>query len=237
MADPPTEDEQDRSDDTAKLELPSLSLPRLRRRKRARPEEPPPEDTEDTALLRQPEPTPVPAAEPESAPVPEPRPVAAPEDAAEPEEPEDAGEPAAREPFRLPPLPGRAAAVATGLLVGVAGALLTYLSLRGCEAVRGTESCGGGGGLLLLVVILVLMVFLGGFVLSLWDVGDARATSFLAVGVLCVTVMLTLMQQLFSPWMFLVLPVLSMLAYLLAHWVTTAFIEPTPEKGPQHDVR
>ncbi len=25
--------------------------------------------------------------------------------------------------------------------------------------------------------------------------------------------------------------------YVLSHWVTTAFIEPEPEDGPQHDVR
>jgi hypothetical protein len=151
------------------------------------------------------------------------------------EEPDE--EPVAeREPFRLPTIPGRLAAAITGLLVGAFGAMLTYLSLKGCDALRGTETCGGTG-VLLLVVILVLMVLLGGVVLAAWQITDPRSTSFLAVGVLAVLVMLTLMQQLFSPWMFLIVPILSALAYVLSHWVTTAFIEPKPEDGPQHDVR
>ncbi len=45
------------------------------------------------------------------------------------------------------------------------------------------------------------------------------------------------MQQLFSPWMFLIVPLISAGGYVLSHWVTTAFIEPEPEDGPQHDVR
>jgi len=40
-----------------------------------------------------------------------------------------------------------------------------------------------------------------------------------------------------ASWMFVVAPVLGALAYLLAHWVTTTFVEPTPERGPEHDVR
>jgi hypothetical protein len=141
-----------------------------------------------------------------------------------------------REPFRLPALPGRLAAALTGLIVGAFGAMLTYVSLQGCNALRGTETCGGTG-LLLLVIILVLMVLLGAVLLAAWQITDARSTSFLAVGVLCVIVMLTLMQQLYSPWMFLIVPILSAGAFVLSHWVTTAFIEPTPEDGPEHDVR
>jgi hypothetical protein len=155
-------------------------------------------------------------------------------------------EPAAEAPGRsiaLPALPSlprlstRAAVLVTGAVVGVAGALLTFLSLLGCDAVAGTESCGGGPGLLLLVVILAVMVALGAALLSLWGVAEARGTSVLAVGVLCVVVLLTLIQELFSSWMFLALPVLGAPSYLLAHWVTTTFVEATPEDGPQHDVR
>ncbi len=168
-----------------------------------------------------------------------PRPIstASPLPSNEPVEEEPEAEPEVeREPFRLPAIPGRLAAAITGLLVGAFGAMLTYLSLKGCDALRGTETCGGTG-LLLLVVILVLMVLLGAVLLAAWQITDPRSTSFLAVGVLAVLVMLTLMQQLFSPWMFLIVPIISALSYVLSHWVTTAFIEQKPEDGPQHDVR
>ena len=133
-------------------------------------------------------------------------------------------------------MPGQVAALVTGLVVGVFGAMLTYLSLNGCDAIKGTQSCGGTG-LLLLAGILVLMVLLGGVLLAAWGITDPRSTSFLAVGILCVIVLLTLIQQLFSPWMFLAVPFLSALSYSLSQWVTTTFVEPTPEKGPEHDVR
>jgi hypothetical protein len=137
----------------------------------------------------------------------------------------------------LPALSGRVASVVTGLLVGLLGAALTFGSLRGCEALRGTESCGGGPGLLLLVAILIVMVLAGAVVLGLLGVAEPRSTSFLAVGVLCVVALVTLMEQVFSPWMFLVVPVLSALCFLLSHWVSTAFVDPGPERGPEHDVR
>jgi hypothetical protein len=124
----------------------------------------------------------------------------------------------------------------TGLVVGLAGAVLTYLSLQGCKAVRGTETCGGPG-VFVLVVILVLMALFGGVLLALWKVSEnPRATSVLAIGVLCVVVMVTLLEELFSGWMFVVVPLLSVLAYLLAHWVTTRYVE-LPERGPEHDIR
>lgn len=88
-------------------------------------------------------------------------------------------------------MPGRLAAGLTGLMVGESGAILTYVSLQGCNAVNGTQSCGGTG-VLLLVIILVLMTLLGGAILKAWQTTDA---------------------------------------------VTTTFIEPSPEDGPDHDVR
>jgi hypothetical protein len=136
----------------------------------------------------------------------------------------------------MPALSGRVAAAVTGLLVGVVGAVFTYLSLRGCEAVKGTESCGGTG-MPILVVILALMVLVGAAVLGAWGVEEARSTSFLGVGVLCVILLVALIEELFSGWMFVAVPVLAALSYVVAHWVTTAFVEPQPEPGPQHDVR
>jgi hypothetical protein len=80
-------------------------------------------------------------------------------------------------------------------------------------------------------------VLFGGLVLAVLHLDDARATSFLAVGVLCVVVLLTPEDALFSPWMFLVVPLVSGAAFVLAHWVTATFVEPKPENGPAHDVR
>ena len=278
MADTPTEDRPDRSDETAKLELPSLSLPRLgRRRKQApadadaaadaepRTDEAPaaPEAPTATAVADEPAPvTPVaaepttpltPTAPPRSSrlltrrrrPEPQrvradrahrrPRPVqpAVVEEAAEPEQEEERE----RRPFRLPALPVRLAAALTGVVVGLAGAVLTYAALQGCDAVRGTETCGGGAGLALLLVILVLMVLLGGVLLAAWRVSESpRGTSFLAVGALAVIAMLTAADQT-AVWTFVAVPVLCALTYLLATWVTTTYVEPQPERGPEHDVR
>jgi hypothetical protein len=257
----------DTDDETARLELPSLRLPRFGRRRKARddgettapPAEAPPAEAPPTEASpadthpadthpTPPEPEPLPAPVPEPLPQPEPAPQRAlvpTPDVAPPthempvdEEPVDepADEPATREPFTLPQLPGRVAAVLTGAVVGVVGVALTYLSLQGCDAVRGTKSCGGGPGLLLLLVILVLMVLLGGVLLALWDVSEPRSTSFLGVGVLAVVVLIASLRDLDSVWMFLVVPLVCALSFLLAQWVTTAFVE-LPEKGPQHDIR
>jgi hypothetical protein len=248
-----TSEHAEQDENTAKLELPKLSLPRFGRRRKNRGEPPvdidddrrAPEPVEETTATvvadrAEPEADPAPAADlyreggpldeqifdeqflDEQPPLDE-QPLA--------EEPE-----VEREPFRLPAIPGRLAAAITGLVVGAFGAMLTYVSLKGCDALRGTETCGGTG-LGLLLVILVLMVLLGAVLLAAWQISDPRSTSFLAVGVLSVIVMLTLMQQLYSPWMFLIVPVVSAGSYVLSHWVTTAFIEAKPEDGPEHDVR
>jgi hypothetical protein len=248
MPDAPTDDGDDRSSDASKLELPSLKLPGFgRRRSRARstPAEPALDDTAETAPLVVPPAAPV--AEPQPAP-----PAAAPAapwlddtavvpvaDAAD----ETVPDPAEPRPTRgarrrpdLPPLAGGVAALVTGALVGLEGALLTYLSLRGCEAVRGTESCGGPG-VLLLVVILVVMVLLGGVVLAALHVSEPRGTSLLAVGVLGVVVLLVPQDALFSAWTFVVVPVVGAAAYALARWVTHLHVEAPSEHGPAHDVR
>jgi hypothetical protein len=68
-------------------------------------------------------------------------------------------------------------------------------------------------------------------------VPEPRATSVLGVGVLCVVALLVLFDALTSPWMFLVVPLVCGAGFVLAHRVTTAFVEPRPERGPEHDVR
>jgi hypothetical protein len=127
------------------------------------------------------------------------------------------------------------AAVVTGLVIGLAGTALTYVSLRGCEMLKGTESCGAPG-LGLLVVIIVLMMLGGALVLKLLGVSDPRGTSFLAVGLMCVVVLVTLMEDLFSVWMFVAVPLICAVSYAVAHWVTTQFVEPVDDR-PHVDVR
>jgi hypothetical protein len=200
MGQTPGDDKQEPS-----LELPSLSLPGLRRRKRSRAQEEesrtPEPATEPTRTLE----TPPPAPEPEPAPEPRRR------------------TRKARPEVSLPRVPGRVAAAVTGLLVGAAGGGATYAALAGCEAVRGVSTCGGAPGFFILVAILALMILLGSLLLKAFKVSDPGSTSFLAVGIVAVVVMLTLLDVIYSPWMFAVVPVLSALAYLLAHWVTTRF--------------
>jgi hypothetical protein len=135
-----------------------------------------------------------------------------------------------------PLLPAPLAALATGLLVGLVGTALTWVSLRGCESVRGTDSCGGGPGFGLLVLIVVVMVLLGAALLRLLGLSEAGGTSFLAIGLLCVVVLVTLMEELFSVWMFLAVPLISAATYALGHWITTRFVEST-DPGPGPDVR
>lgn len=105
---------------------------------------------------------------------------------------------------------------------------MTYAALAGCEVVRGVRTCGGAPGFFILVAIAAIMVLLGSILLSAVGVADATSTSFLGVGVVAVVTMLVLLDVIMSPWMFLVVPALAALAYLLAHWVNTRFAgEPT----------
>lgn len=219
------------------LELPSLSLRGLGRRKRgSRASQEAAAPRQDVATEREdPAPADVPVGEP--APEPEAEEIARPpayEAATEmatdgtADGPMDLEAPTGRRArerptLTLPAVPGRVAAAVTGLVVGMAGALGTYGAIAGCKAVRGVGSCGGAPGFLILVAILALMVLFGMALLTALQVRDPGSTSFLAVGVVTVVVMLVLLDVVFSPWMFVVVPLLSAAAFLLAHWVTTRF--------------
>lgn len=220
------------------LELPSLSLPGFGRRKKSRQQ-----DVQQSGAETEQPSTP----EAETAALPEVQELSAPiEDRTPPDVP--VGEPAPRDerttelaaaPARRrarkerkeprepkeAKVPGRVAAALTGLVVGAAGGAATYGAMEGCEAVRGVSTCGGAPGFFILVAILALMVLLGSVLLKAFRVSDPGSTSFLAVGVVAVVAMLVLLDVIFSPAMFVVIPVLSALAFLLAHWVTTRFDE------------
>lgn len=127
-----------------------------------------------------------------------------------------------------PVLTGLAAAVVTGLLVGALVVLLTAGGQRACEAAQGTATCGKAGYPLVLA-ILVVAIIAGGALLRWSQVPDPTSTSFLAVGLLAVTALLFLVEQLDSWWMLAVIPLVSMATYAVSHWVTTAVIEPARE--------
>ena len=195
------------SGDGPSLELPSFGL---RRRNRAEPAaEAPAEASEPT-----PEPTrATPLAIDEQEPEPKP-------------EPKRTREKRARRRPALKPLP---AAALTGAAVGLVLVGLMRAGMESCDFIRGVESCQGGG-VVMWLAILTFVVILGRFLLRWCGLEETGSTSFLAVGLTAVAMLLFLSEQLESPWMFLVLPAVSAATYALSHWVTTAFVEPT---GPE----
>ncbi|MEV7429756.1 hypothetical protein AB0N29_09075 [Nocardioides sp. NPDC092400] len=137
------------------------------------------------------------------------------------QEPEQPAAP--REPWE-PFVTGMAAACLVGALVGLGTVALTWAGLRACEVAQGTSSCGNPGFLLLLA-ILVAMVLAGSALLKAFRVADPGSTSFLAVGLLTVLVLLFLIEVLFSWTMVIVIPLLAVGCFALSHWVTTTFVE------------
>jgi thiol:disulfide interchange protein len=131
---------------------------------------------------------------------------------------------------RLPPLAATTAAVAVGAVVGLLGCVLTFLGLKLCELVAGTSSCGGPG-LLVLILIVVLMIL---------AVEDAGNLSFLGVGITVAAVLIFLLNYLYQPWMFVVMPALTALAFAVARWITTRYVEDVladDDESEMHDVR
>jgi len=116
-------------------------------------------------------------------------------------------------------------AATTGLLVGVATVGLVVLGGYGCDALRGTPSCGGPG-LLMLGGIVAAAVAGGGFLLRLGGVADPWVVSFLAVATQLVVVLLFFIDWTFSAWMWLLLPLLSGLSYPTMAYVVTRLGDP-----------
>ncbi|QCW49468.1 hypothetical protein FE634_01820 [Nocardioides dongxiaopingii] len=109
--------------------------------------------------------------------------------------------------------------------MGAVLVVLTLLGTAGCDAVRGTSSCGTGLGMAGLVVILALAITAGSVLLRVVQVPDPGATSFLAVCLVGVVTLLVLVDVLGSRAMLVVVPVLGALAYGLSWWVTTTFVD------------
>lgn len=126
----------------------------------------------------------------------------------------------------LPRLSGRVAAAAAGLVVGLSLLGLTWLGFRGCEALRGTNSCGTAPGMAALVVIFVLAVVVGGVLLSLWGVPDPGASSFLGTGLTGVIILIFLVDHLESWPALVAIPLITAGTFLASWWVTTTYVEP-----------
>lgn len=116
------------------------------------------------------------------------------------------------------------AVLVVGAIIGILAVLLTFASLKFCELVGGTDSCGGPG-LLLLVAIVVLLTYVGGWLLRGLGVDDPGSTSFLAVALLVVMTMVFFLSWIYSWWMILVIPPVSMAMFALSWWVTTSFVD------------
>lgn len=130
----------------------------------------------------------------------------------------------------LPVLDHWVATAIAGVLAGLVGVAAVYLAQRGCELVRGVGSCGGSIGVLGLLLVLAAAVVVGASLLRLLRVNDATSTSLLGVGMLAVIVLLFLLGAIDSGWMVLVVPVLTALTFLLAHWVTGTFVESAEDR-------
>ena len=115
--------------------------------------------------------------------------------------------------------------VVTGLVVGLVVVGLTWASLRTCEAVQGTTSCGTAG-YPMLGLVLVLAVLAGSTLLRLSQVPDPVSTSLLAVGSAAVLALVFLIDHLDQPAMVVVIPLVCAATFAGAHWLTTAVIEP-----------
>ncbi len=130
----------------------------------------------------------------------------------------------------LPALGGRTASALIGAVIGFGLVLSTAGVLRGCDAIRGTKSCGGAGGFVLLVVLVALAIYAGAMLLRAFGIPDPGSTSFLAVGVVVVLSMVVFIDSLLDWWMFLLIPAMSAGAYVLSHYITTAVVEPAMDQ-------
>jgi len=121
-------------------------------------------------------------------------------------------------------LPYPLAAAAVGLLVAVGARVLVFGGERACDLIRGTASCGTAGAFMLLVIA-GLMVFVGTRLLRALAVPQAGTTSMLGVALLAIVLLTVLLDQVFSLWMWVVLPLLAAALYAFAAWAAVRLAE------------
>ena len=120
------------------------------------------------------------------------------------------------------PVPAPMAAAGAGLLVGWVAAGLVWLGMAGCDAWRDTPSCGGGVGYVMVLAVLVVTWIVGRLLLGFAAVPDALMVSFLGVGVAMIAVLSFLIDETFSVWMWLVMPVLTAATFTFSAWLVRA---------------
>ena len=137
-------------------------------------------------------------------------------------------EPATRERRRIRWSVPRPSGLAAVMLVGVAAGLvlvgLTWSSLRACEELQGTSSCGNAG-YPMLVLAVVAAVLAGVGLLRLVRAPDPVTTSLLGVGLAAVLALLLLVDRLDRPAMIVVIPLICAATFAAARWLTTTFDE------------
>ncbi len=112
-----------------------------------------------------------------------------------------------------------------GLLTGAALLALVWVGFRGCEALRGNESCGTAPGMLALIVVFTLTVLVGRVLMSLFKLPEPGMTSFLAVGITCLVASLFLDGLYDSAAILIVLPLLSAVAFAGSWWLATQQVD------------
>jgi hypothetical protein len=130
--------------------------------------------------------------------------------------------PASGTKLRSRPLPIPLAAGATGLLVGSTAAGLVRLGMAGCDVWRDSPSCGGGLGVGLLTAVVLASWLVGRLLLGFAEVPDALMVSFLGVAIAMIIVMLFLIDETFSVWMWLVIPILTAATFVASAWLVRA---------------
>ncbi|MEU4288877.1 hypothetical protein AB0E63_11705 [Kribbella sp. NPDC026596] len=120
--------------------------------------------------------------------------------------------------YDAPPLPPALILAVVGLLCGFATIALVWLSERSCERFRDTTNCGALGLPLLVLIVAVTMV-LGGLALSRLSMPSPRLVAFLGVAFMLAVVLAFLTGYLDSPWILAVVPVLTLITFLLANLV------------------
>jgi hypothetical protein len=125
---------------------------------------------------------------------------------------------------RDPRLPYPVAAGAVGLVVAVMARGLVFGGERACDLVRGTSTCGSLGGFLL-ALIAAAMLYVGTRLLRFLAVPEPGITSVLGTALLAIAVLTVLLDEIFSAWMWVVLPVVAALVYAFAAWASTTLSE------------
>jgi hypothetical protein len=125
---------------------------------------------------------------------------------------------------RDPRVPYPVAAAAVGLLVAILARVLVLGGERACDVIRGTSTCGTTGGFLLLVIA-AAMIYVGSRLLRFLAVPEPGLTSVLGTSLVAIAVLTVLLDEIFSTWMWVVLPVVAALLYAFSAWAATRLSE------------